>query len=630
MGRTVMTCLLVLGLSSIACSKQSSESGRSTASASPSPSASAAEQAIRSVERGPVWEPGKHYRYQLKTSSQVWLNKTSLYDFDLTGTLQVVLTRHEDSTDTLFLALNGAQLKSRVPGSQPEFDKLLGTLKSPFFVELKTGLISASYLPKDLHPLAASVFRALAASVQVAPGLEDGKATFTAQEYDTTGQYQAEYVPTADGSGWSKRKQRYLGILLADNHPKEAERVIPRVEKSEGLIRVGPSRILTSVEQLDELSFSDAQTPMRSRVQLSLSLLGNQEPTGPDPLWADLLGATTRLEARLPYQSELGEANLDTAKIRGLSFDVILKQFETLAVKPKSNTAPSSDSSAAPDAQAQEQNRLFVALGAVLRTQPQSVDRAVSSVRAKSAASDTLIDALGNAGSPSAQAALVKFTRGKDYPDTLRNRAAISLSRTEHPEVESVNALLSLVDDEIVGTQALYGLGSYCKVYIDSGRNEQASKLGEFLIKRLVAARSELRVIEALRAIANSAYLPALKSIKPLLLDPRKQVRVDAVRSLQLMPSKLVDELLVERLASDTERSVKLAAIEAIDDRAPTDTLVTALRSSATADDPHVRYRSVETMIRWLPKRTELRETIQAVAKNEQEPKIRSLAEAAL
>src|SRR4051794_36363108 len=84
MGRIVMTCSLALALSSVACNKQSNDPGHSTVSASPS--ASVVKHADRTVERGPVWEPGKHYRYQLKTSSQVSLNQTSLYDFDLTGT----------------------------------------------------------------------------------------------------------------------------------------------------------------------------------------------------------------------------------------------------------------------------------------------------------------------------------------------------------------------------------------------------------------------------------------------------------------------------------------------------------------------------------------------------------------
>lgn len=630
MNRAVFVGLLTGSLCIVGC-KRAADDRQGTNAAPNAASAPSAERAKPLVKQGPEWEAGKHYRYQLRSSSQVSLNQTALYDFDLSGTVDLVLVKREQQADTLLVALDGAQMKSRVPGSQPEFDKLTGTLKSAFFFELNSGLVSASYLPADLHPLAASVFRAIAAALQVAPS-PGGDAKFSALEYDTTGQYQADYSRTTDGPGFHKRKQRYLGILLEDNHPKDAEKVIPRIEKSEATIRLNAAHVLTSVEQVDELSFNDAQAPMRSHVELSLSLLDTRPVAANETAWPAMLASTTRLEARLPFRSQLGEANLDAAKARGLSFDTLLQKFEAIAAKPKHKPAPGPQGEPSPElrAQVEEENRLFVALGAVLRQQPTSVDLAVKSVRAGSAASDILIDGLGSAGSEVSQKALVEFMRGKANANTLRNRAAVALGRVDQPAPASVEALLSLVDDEIIGTQALYGLGSYCKIYADSGRSEQAKQLGTFLTQRLVAARSELRQIEALRALANSAYLPALPSIRPLLDDPRTQVRVDAVRSLQSMPSSSVDDLLAERLGSDSARAVKLAAIEAMDERTPSDTLVKALRGALGSDDPHVRYRSVEMMIRWLPKRVDLRDAIQLVAKNDAEPKIRGLAEAAL
>jgi len=51
---------------------------------------------------------------------------------------------------------------------------------------------------------------------------------------------------------------------------------------------------------------------------------------------------------------------------------------------------------------------------------------------------------------------------------------------------------------------------------------------------------------------------------------------------------------------------------------------------AATDADARVRYHAVDLLIAWLPKRADLRSTLQTIAANDPEPQVRSRAQAAL
>jgi hypothetical protein len=59
--------------------------------------------------------------------------------------------------------------------------------------------------------------------------------------------------------------------------------------------------------------------------------------------------------------------------------------------------------------------------------------------------------------------------------------------------------------------------------------------------------------------------------------------------------------------------------------------LTGAIKTAAEdVSDARVRYRAVELMTRWLPRRPELRATLEKIAANEQEGLVRARAQAAL
>jgi hypothetical protein len=122
-----------------------------------------------------------------------------------------------------------------------------------------------------------------------------------------------------------------------------------------------------------------------------------------------------------------------------------------------------------------------------------------------------------------------------------------------------------------------------------------------------------------------------LSRVRPYLDDKRDAVRSAAVRALQSMHDPGVDRLIAARLASDPSKDVRLSAIAAARLREPNDVLAEALAGAGvSAAEPHVRYRAVETMARWLASRPALRDALERIARNDAEERVRERARQAL
>jgi hypothetical protein len=579
----------------------------------------------------PGYVAGHRYTYRLKMTSKLkFESRGDLYDFDLMGELELASLRVGPSGTELRAKLRNARVQSRV-GGQAEFERILGQFEQPFAITLAGGLVRETFLPKELNPLVAGAFRSIGAALQVARPAT-AASTWSADEYDTTGSYSAEYrLAAGDPTRIEKRKSKYSSVLLAKGQPKPAVELTPKVSASRGEIRTGGDGRPLSITLDDELSLQGAQTPIASRVSISLTAEGQAERADAEPSLELLRAQNERFAADEPYASRVPEAVIDQAKINGMSFATITDRMEELAREARSKKPPK-DGEGRPVAaeQTQEDSRLFVALGATFRQRPDTIATALEKIRADSPAKFAFVDALGAAESAEARDALIALSQPATKDLKLRTTALVALSRSERPTPEGAAALKALIDDQEIGTQALYGVGSYSRRFRDKGDVVQADALGQVLLSRLASAPNEYRVVEALRAISNSGFAGAFDKARGLLEDRRERVRAAAVRALRSMLLPEVDPLLVARLVDDSARDVRLAALETMQSRSPNDTLVAGLKNSSSTSDPHVRYRIVELMVRWRSQHPDLRASLEAVAANEQEPKIRDLAKAAL
>jgi hypothetical protein len=164
----------------------------------------------------------------------------------------------------------------------------------------------------------------------------------------------------------------------------------------------------------------------------------------------------------------------------------------------------------------------------------------------------------------------------------------------------------------------------------EAGDVRTSQQLGQLLMQRLATADGEQAITRSLRAISNSGFVPALELVKPRLDDAREAVRADALEAIRLMDVPEVDGLIAARLTVDPSVKVQTAALSAIKPRKPTAALAQALSGAARATDAHIRYRATELAAAWLERRPELRRTLERVARQDGEEKIRRLAATAL
>jgi hypothetical protein len=603
--------------------------------AAPTPPAELPTAPLDGNTRG--WAIGKRYSYKMKLGTKVdFEGAGSNFDFDIVGTLELVPATIAAGSTTLQARIPDARIVSRIPGSQAELDKLAAEIRSPVAVfELTGGRAGALFVPSGMSQMAASTYRHVASALQFARA-SDGSTRYSAEEHDTTGKYLAEYSAGATERVWQKRKARYLGILGAETLPAQVQqRVVPEVVSSRGEIRLSADGRPLNVRMSDELTLKGAQVPLASSASIELDALEERDQVAPVDI-AALLAKGTRYRADEPIRDAGASEALDAAKTAGLDFDKIAERLERYAKdkkkeRPVDPTAPSAQA-AKTEQEVHEEARLFHALAAVFRNEPGATAKAVARVRAGSPAVDAFVDALGDAATPEAHRALAKILSTATSVDSdVIARVILSLARTPKPTMAASEALKAVLKQTPHSPGALYGLGTHSRLYRDEGKVKEAAELGEFLAARFKRDDGPMTTTVLLRAIANSGYVGALPRVLPFLKHEDEEIRGTAVRALQSMRGQRVDDMIAARLKEDESAEVRISAIEAAKVREPTDRIVAALVDAGThGASPHVRYRAVELMADWLTKRPELRATLDLVAKNDEEEKIRDKAKAAL
>jgi HEAT repeat protein len=194
------------------------------------------------------------------------------------------------------------------------------------------------------------------------------------------------------------------------------------------------------------------------------------------------------------------------------------------------------------------------------------------------------------------------------------------------PGKDAVAVMKSVLEKEPYNPRALYALGTYSRRFRDEGNSEMAVGLGEYLVEKLREATGPSGRLTALRAIGNSGYSAALPDVRGFTSDKDETTRVVAVRALQSMKDLAVDEILTSTMGSDTSFEVRISAIEAARVRDPTDKLLLAVVAACRHPEPRIRYRAVETLIRWLPRRPSLRPVLQKISQEDPEQRVRDLA----
>jgi Lipoprotein amino terminal region len=578
------------------------------------------------------WTLGQTAVHHLALASQVGFGpENGVADFDLVGDVEWVATQVTKESVTLHALIENARFTSHKEGTRANFEALAGKVAVPYFVTFTGGRVSEVRIATGTDPIVAGIYRTVSAALQLTWPLVEGNTReqpkrWTSFEYDTTGKYAAEYnQETPDQI--TKRKAKYLNLLSSQSDGMELpHEFLPNIVASAITLRLGETGLPTSVSLQEELELKGAQAPIHSKTRLELSKAAAL-PKGRS------LGAlraerarTERLAVDQPYLAPIDPRLFDRARINGQSFESIVARLEELAPIHRI-LAAASDKKPEQEQVLKESGQLFAALASNFREKPETLALAVTRIRGGSPASSTLVDALASSGAEPALIALTEVLAAKDLDPALKPGVVTALSRTPRPSPGAARALIALLDDEDLGTQALYGLGTYCRLFREQGKRDESERLGKLIVARFAQADTELKVSTCLEALFNAGYTPALPLVRKYLEDPRDAVRANAVAALRSIESPEVDHLLAITMDTDATVSVRTAAIAIARTRKPSDDVVAALRRAAAPEaDAHVRYRATELMGEWLKDRPDLRAPLERVAQTDAEPRIRELA----
>ncbi len=449
------------------------------------------------------WEPGHQYVYGLKLTSAVRFGTDrASFDFDLEGKLHIVPQQVATETVNLYMLITDPKITSRVTDMQPDLDKVAEQIASSgCFFALSGGRLTDISIPKGAPTMVVSVFREIASNLQVSRAQGDPKR-YSAEEYDTTGRYVAQYEHSATGNVWQRRKLKYVSVLgtrtNALNIPLE---IRPKIVAAESDIALSPTGRPVNISSRSELLVEGAQVPVRSTNVLLLEAESEEAAHQPD--WGALMAKMDHLSASDAYGDPGTTGALDDARIHQHTFDEIMARLEPTRSKTSSANAASEERLG------QEDSETFIALAAIFRRDPKTVAKALRKIRAQSPASSTLIDALGSSSSPAAQDALIELLASKTMDSKVRIRIMTALARTSNPGERAIAVLKSLLVDKPFSAQALFTLGTYSRRFRDQGKTEQAALLGDLLIERLHAAQNPSSVLTVLRAITAFATEPS-------------------------------------------------------------------------------------------------------------------------
>lgn len=477
----------------------------------------------------------------------------------------------------------------------------------PFVLEFaQDGTLLAAHGDPDVPRLIARLWTALGESLQLTG--ESAEDAWESRERDAAGAYRAGYQ-RAGADVMLKRKLRYEG-------PPARGLAKYEVTSSQArLTRDAEGRL--DALALDETVRAEAApgNPMpgfQGTTQLQLVRSGVTQRGDLSAQLAQVAGSV-RFDV---VGAKQDEAARDEARIGGLSVAATLERLASLR------------DAATPEARARA-GRAFVAFSALLRRDPRALRAAQLHLRSGDSLAVVVLAGLRDAGTEDAQRALIAAIRGRDLSAELRLEAARALSHVAAPSGETLTALEALRADDVVGTQASYGLGSalYRLRNLDAALAKRARGA---LTQQLRTASEPGAQSVALTALGNAGDPETFSLVRGFVGASSEPVRAAAIQALRRMPLVDVEPLLVGA-CRDPASAVRFSAVDVIHERVPSEELGRALATIALQEpDYQVRARAVNVLAKWLPDVPSVADSLARVAATDANADLRNVSKNAL
>jgi HEAT repeat protein len=565
------------------------------------------------------WRTGQGRKYTLRLRTTVSMaGRAQLVAFEVRGPLALIavgsqagiLLRAEFSGG--ISTFEGAIASENPNRRESVSEQLVAALRAPYFMEFAQGGELVGLRTPVQTSFVIQVWQALAASMQFKTTGPD-ESEWEVEEDDTVGTYLAAYRSRGEGA-FEKRKLRYLQVRAPGlTYSRVFSEAAFRFASNGGIDRLGVRETL-QVEALPPLP------ALRSETEIELHALPGDFV---DVDVENLRAAAQAFPLVRPSQvaAGLSPAELDEARAGRMDLAQALALLRAERERPDRGTLTEEEKRGA--------GRAYVALTALLRRHPDGLKTVEAEVRAGSPLSETLIEALRDAGSAEAQAVLRELVTLPSLDEARRMLAARALSHVEVPTPETVAALTQLQTDDTLGLQATYGLGS--NIYrLQKTDPARASSLLAALERRLFAAATDHERATLLTALGNAGHPDALGSIRWFVEDGSVEVRAAAAQALRRIPGETADGLLVT-LSKDANEHVRFRAIDAISERSPSPMLEHRVAAMALGEPAfRTRVRAVRLAVDWLKASPGLASTLELVSNRDESADLRRAARAAL
>ncbi len=564
--------------------------------------------------------------------------QTQKFTFGLSGLLQ--LTAYESTATEVVLGYRFSDLSVDIAGEGRSADAAVTSkieneaADEVLVIASPVGRISEIWFPKGMGTGARNLTKGLILQATlVLPETE--AAGWEAREEDTSGEYVARYTLErncrSDGRVYARvtrEKDRYTRLFFAQLEAVANAAMKCNVTtrgKTQGLFDVeqGSWKGVEVDEQLRVEGVEFAQdVQVASRATLFLSSRTHEEavsrqaaarmeelkkggersgPAGPE-------GA---LAIAREAQEERWRELVKGATVDGLLLDLARFQGQGM---PESREA----------------YEAWEKLSILFRLDDKAVAR-VLLLRTNGAVStevqEAVAGALGSAGTPPAQEALMEILSSAGTAETVRDSAMAALSLVARPTQGSEDFLRRKAqgaEDAMETRQSLVGLGAYARSVSqeDPGRS---SGIIAFLLeseKRSQGAEWKRSVLDAL---GNAGARETLEVVTRYLGDADEGTRASAASALRFVEDASVEDRLAKVLDADSSSMVRAAAAHALGYRSGARVEEILTGASRHADE-QVRRCAIEYFARYVGDDERAREVVTRMSVEDPSPELRSLA----
>lgn len=546
------------------------------------------------------WQEGVEHQYafELETAVQHGTSHAELMQLKLRGPLAVSclepgFLRAQFTSD--LLDLSGSPLENGA--DSPDQKELMRQFNAPFYIQLdRHGRFERVKAASDSYEFVERLWQSLAATMQFVEAPHPKAKSWNTIETDTVGEFAARYEMLGPQE-YSKQKMHYRSAAAG----KQLS-VAYSIDHSRSTFQFSKGGVLEALHHDERLDVRNAPVlgTMQTTTHMSLTRLQDRRVAQFLAEWLK----EARL-AKIEPKSESPSTILDRARTQNMAWPDILAHFRRL----KALESSSED----------DENllgRARIALKATLRLEPKYVEIAEQGVLERGPLAREFLNALRDAGTSEATAALARLARNDTLPASERFRVTTALSVTKAATAESLKTLRELRAIPELREQATYGVGSAIRHLSQAGDPAAGSGIN-YLLNELGQSKSEYEGRALLEALGNAGQIDALPVIAKYANDPAPRLRGGVAQSLRRIESPAADELLAQ-LLQDMDPSVRALALDAVSERTPT-IAVAKVIGQLLVHDPSAanRIRAIRLAKVWSATYPELNEAIQYAALND-------------